>query len=101
MSWVCASLSGDCRKSPQGGHMSYLYTFRKSLWSDAKRAARVLGATTMALLLVCLPLFSQGSQGAIRGAVVDPSGGVIAEAMVTVTDPARGITKSLVTDSAG
>jgi Carboxypeptidase regulatory-like domain len=68
--------------------------------ANFKLTARVLGAM-MALLLACGPLFSQANQGTIQGGVFDQSGGVVAGAMVTVTDVARGITRSLVADAAG
>ena len=55
----------------------------------------------VALLLVSLPLFSQGSFGTIQGGVFDSSGGVIAGAKVTVTDVARGVARNLTTDDAG
>src|SRR5580704_15053134 len=58
-------------------------------------------ATTMLLLLVCVPLFSQTNQGRIQGGVFDQTGGAIAGATVTVTDVARGVARTLVTDSAG
>ena len=53
------------------------------------------------LLVVSLPGFSQGSQGTIRGGIFDQSEGAIAGATVTVTDVARGITRTLVTDESG
>src|SRR5579871_1074910 len=61
---------------------------------------RVLGAAILASL-VCIPLFSQANQGTIQGGVFDETGGAVAGAMVTVTDVARGITRSLVADAAG
>src|SRR5665213_4625548 len=56
---------------------------------------------TLACFLVCLPVFSQSGQGTIQGAVLDQSGGAVVGATVTVTDVARGVTHTLVTDSAG
>jgi Carboxypeptidase regulatory-like domain/TonB dependent receptor len=58
-------------------------------------------ALAFATLVFALPIFAQGVQGTIQGGVFDQSGGVIAGAMVTVTDVARGISKVLTTDSAG
>lgn len=60
----------------------------------------VLGITLGALLL-CAPLFSQGSFGRILGTITDQSGGVIAGATVTVVDQDRGVTRTLTTDEAG
>jgi len=56
---------------------------------------------SMAVLLICLPLFSQGNQGSIQGSVFDQTGGIVAGATVTVIDPARGISRPLTADSAG
>jgi hypothetical protein len=75
-------------------------SFAASARSSANKIAQVLGAT-LGVLLLCLPLFSQGSQGAIQGSVFDQSGGVLAGATVTVTDVARGVTRNLTADSAG
>ena len=55
----------------------------------------------IAVLLVCLPLLSQTTQGTIQGTVIDQSGGAIAGATVTVIDVARGVTRALTTDGAG
>src|SRR5258708_7505926 len=55
----------------------------------------------MGMLLLCLPLFSQGSSGRILGTVTDQSGGVVSGATVTVTDTARGVSKILVTNDPG
>ena len=76
------------------------FTFRGLVGSNAKKALQVLAAT-MALLFVCLPAFSQNSSGTIQGTVFDQTGGAIAGAMVTVTDVARGLVRTLTTDSAG
>ncbi len=54
-----------------------------------------------AVLLLCLPTFSQGNFGRILGTVTDQSGGVLAGATVTVTDTQRGVTRTLTTDAAG
>ncbi len=55
----------------------------------------------LAILLISVPAFSQGSAGRILGAVTDQSGGTVAGATVSVIDTARGITKTLITDDAG
>jgi Carboxypeptidase regulatory-like domain/TonB dependent receptor-like, beta-barrel len=65
-----------------------------------KKAAPLLGVA-MVVFLISLPLYSQGSQGAIQGGVFDQSGAVVPGATVTITDVARGITRSLVADRAG
>jgi hypothetical protein len=74
--------------------------YRALVWSNVKKTVLVLGAT-LAVFLVCLPLFSQANQGTILGGVFDQTGGAIAGATVTVIDVARGITRALTADSAG
>src|SRR6202790_1180232 len=54
-----------------------------------------------ALLVASFQVCGQGSNGEILGAVTDQSGGNIVGATVTVTDVARGISKTLATDQAG
>ncbi len=66
----------------------------------AKRLAQLFLATAL-LSFICLPAFSQTTQGTIQGAVQDQTGGLVAGAAVTVIDVARGISRTLMTDSAG
>src|ERR1700719_2770584 len=79
---------------------SFKSEFPFCIFSSLRRAAVLLGAT-LGALLICLPLFSQGSYGRILGAVTDQTGGVIAGATVTVLDVDRGISRTLTTDDAG
>ena len=72
----------------------------ESFRSLAKKAICAL-ATAVAALLLCLPMVSQDVQGTIRGTVLDQTGGAIVGATVTVTDVARGVTRTLTTDDAG
>jgi Carboxypeptidase regulatory-like domain/TonB dependent receptor len=58
-------------------------------------------AGALAILLLCVPVFSQGTNGRILGIVTDQSGGVVAGATVTVLDTERGVTRTLTTDDAG
>jgi len=53
------------------------------------------------LLLFALPVFSQVNTGRILGTITDQSGGVIAGAMVAVTNSETGVARNLVTDGAG
>src|ERR1700722_14222929 len=73
---------------------------RGSRWNQPKGATQRLGAI-VAFCLVCLPLFSQTSQGTIQGGVFDQSGGAVVDATVTILDVARGISRALTTDGAG
>jgi|HubBroStandDraft_2_1064218.scaffolds.fasta_scaffold01777_4 hypothetical protein len=62
----------------------------------------VFGGLVCCLLLLVSPAaFSQGALGRILGIVTDQSGGYVAGATVTVTDPARGVTQTLTTDADG
>ena len=65
-----------------------------------KNAIRILGAS-IAILLISFSAFSQGNAGRILGGVTDQSGGAMSGAVVTVTDTARGISRTLMTDSSG
>lgn len=64
------------------------------------KCLRVFGMG-LAVLLLCLPLFSQTYTGRILGSVRDQSGGFVAGATVVITDTQRGTTRTLVTDEAG
>ena len=66
----------------------------------ARRVIVILGVS-IGLLLISLPLFSQGGTGGILGSVTDQTGGVIVGATVTIADTQRGITRTLTTDQAG
>src|SRR5579864_9272979 len=48
-----------------------------------------------------LPLFAQVNTGRILGTVTDQTGGVIAGAMVTVTNSQTGVARNLTTDQSG
>jgi len=65
--------------------------------SKAMRAASI----GVAIVLICLPLFSQTDRGRILGNVHDATGAVIVGAKVTITDVQRGISRNLVSDNAG
>src|SRR5216684_5073842 len=73
----------------------------KKGWNVSFRKTVVLLGGLLGVLLLCLPLFSQGSFGRILGTVTDQSGGVVSGATVTVVDTDRGVTKTLVTNDAG
>ena len=65
-----------------------------------RRIGTIFGVA-VAVLLICLPVFPQGSQGTIQGGVFDQTGGAVAGATVTIVDPSRGLSRPLTTDSAG
>src|SRR5216683_4644574 len=68
--------------------------------SSLRKAVQLL-VGVMGVLLVCLPLSSQGVFGRLWGTITDESGGVLSSATVSVTDTERGVTKSLVTNEDG
>ncbi len=68
-------------------------------WNLGK-AAQGLG-TALAVLLLCLPAYSQGSAGRILGTVTDANGGAVAGATVTILDVNRGTSRPLTTDQTG
>jgi len=63
----------------------------------------VIGALflSLAMLVSCLQLFSQGNAGRILGDITDQTGGTIAGATVTIIDTQRSVTRTLTTDGAG
>ena len=61
---------------------------------------RVLGIVCL-LLAVSVPVLSQTTAGRILGGIIDQTGAGIAGATVTVTDPQRGITRTVTTDYSG
>src|SRR5580692_5866956 len=74
---------------------------RMSSWEVRCRKAMQLLGGVLALLLLSLPAYSQGSSARILGTVTDQSGGVVAGATVSVVDTERGVTRTLTTDDAG
>ena len=69
-------------------------------WTSVWSALRAL-CLDASLFLICLPAFPQGAAGRISGRVADQKGGVLLGATVTITDTQRGISRVLITDSAG
>ena len=52
-------------------------------------------------LLICLPAFAQSTGGRILGRVADPSGAVLANVKVTLTNEATAVTRTAQTNSSG
>src|SRR5260221_10273883 len=72
----------------------------KLLRAKAARAMQAL-CVCIGVLLACVPLFSQGSQGRILGTITDQTGGVVSNATVTVDDVERGVSRALTTGDSG
>src|SRR6202521_1191704 len=81
--------------------MSSLLSASKRPWGVRFRQAVQLLGGAIAMFLLCLPAFSQGSSGRILGTVSDQSGGVVANATVSVIDTERNVSRTLNTDDAG
>ncbi|MBV9227575.1 MAG: TonB-dependent receptor, partial [Acidobacteriaceae bacterium] len=62
---------------------------------------RPVRGCVLLLILVAATSWSQLNTGSIAGAVKDPSGAVVPNAQVTLTDAAKGFTYTAVTDSNG
>jgi hypothetical protein len=67
---------------------------------NIRKALQALGGT-LAMLLLSLAAFSQGSAGRVVGTVTDANGGTIAGASVTILDVQRGTSRPLTTDESG
>src|SRR5260370_3881794 len=74
--------------------------FRRPFRVHTARAMQAL-CLNIAVILVCVPLFSQGSQGRILGTLTDQTGGVISGGTVTVLDVDRGVSRTLTTGDSG
>src|SRR3984893_14618130 len=68
--------------------------------SKVRKMSQLFGATA-AIFVMSISVFAQINTGRILGAVTDQSGGVIAGAMVAVTNVDTGVARSLVADDAG
>ena len=81
--------------------MSATFSGRKSQNKKSAGWVRVFGAAIL-VTLVCAPLlFSQVNTGRILGTITDQTGGVIAGAMVTVTNTGTGVARTLTTNQSG
>src|ERR1700730_7202195 len=67
----------------------------------ANKFMKSIGILGALFLLALTPAFPQGNTGRILGIVTDQSGGYVSGATVTVTDPARGVTQTLTSDTDG
>ncbi len=73
----------------------------KALNSVTVRTAKHGVMVSVGVMFLCVAAFAQLNLGHIYGVVTDPSGAVVPGAMVTVTDVARGVSRTLTTDTAG
>src|ERR1039458_3141155 len=65
------------------------------------KAIRAVALVILMFLVLELSLMAQTSQGRILGTVVDASGAVVVNARVTITNTATGVSRAVVTTSAG
>jgi hypothetical protein len=98
---TCASLGVNLREKGcelMNRSESFVQIVMRS--NSGRKALQVLGAT-FAVLLLCVPTFSQGSSGRIVGTITDANGGAVAGATVTILDTQRGTSRPLTTDESG
>src|ERR1700747_695057 len=72
-----------------------------SFFASVQKLRFLVSTIIVGLCLACNPLFSQVNTGRILGTITDQSGGVIAGAMVTVTNTGTGVARTLTADQAG
>jgi carboxypeptidase family protein/TonB-dependent receptor-like protein len=80
---------------------NFISTWAKAPFETGKKVLRAVPFAALMAFLFSAPLLSQTSQGTIQGAIFDQSGGAIPGSTVIVIDVARGISRTLTTDSAG
>lgn len=80
--------------------LSFFFSLRHASLERSLFRALFPLLTLFAALLFCSPAHSQ-TLGRISGIVTDSTGGAIVGASVTVTDVARGVARTLATDSTG
>ena len=52
-------------------------------------------------LLFCASLFAQNEKATLRGTVTDPTGGIIPQTVITVTEIATNIDRQITSDANG
>src|SRR5512136_784494 len=53
------------------------------------------------MLMLACPVYTQTSRGTVSGTVLDSSGGIIFGGAVELTNPATGVARNTITNSAG
>jgi hypothetical protein len=69
--------------------------------ADSLHALRVAAVVAAITTGAVTPAAAQSATGTIEGVVVDPSGGVLPAAIVTLSQPATGLIRTTISDSAG
>jgi len=72
----------------------------QSLFCSLSRSISLLLVTAL-MLLLSNPAFAQRTTGTLRGQVLDPTGAVVPDAPVTITNQETGVTVKVTTTSAG
>lgn len=67
----------------------------------ARRSLKFALIAAAIACLACVPLLAQVTSGTISGTVKDPTGAVVKDATVTLTNPANGLTRTVATTADG
>lgn len=67
----------------------------------ARRSLRLALIAAAMACLACAPLLAQVTSGTISGTVKDPTGAVVKDATVTLSNPANGLTRTVTSSSDG
>jgi hypothetical protein len=77
-------------------------SLRNTVPANRRRSRLAVAVTALfSVALLSSPADPQGNTGRVLGVVTDQSGGFVANAKVTITDVARGVSQNLTTDSDG
>ena len=74
------------------------------LLSNARRAVschHVVHAVCVLVLLLALPFLAHGQEATIVGTVTDPSGGVVPNVKITITNASTGVVRTITSNDVG
>jgi hypothetical protein len=72
-----------------------------SIVTIARRSLMIALIAAAIACLACAPLLAQVTSGTISGTVKDPSGAMVKDANITITNPANGLTRTVTTSGSG
>ncbi len=74
---------------------------RYSIVTIARRSLMIALIAAAIACLTCAPLLAQVTSGTIFGTVKDPSGAMVQDATVTISNPSNGLTRTVTTSDSG